>query len=169
MKSQETQGLLAQRDQLVAHLQQYSAGYQSLVSEREQLHHQYLQQVQLMDRLHHDESQGRVQLEISHTQLKQAQVCDFRHAPIFWGILCLCFMFNVVGVKDISICVLLQEQLEVLVRDNEQLKSEVRELLNSSALALSSLDHGRVSIGITIWDHSLLQLYIYLWRATLIC
>lgn len=75
VKSQETQGLLAQRDQLVAHLQQYSAGYQSLVSEREQLHHQYLQQAQLMDRLHHDESQGRVQLEISHTQLKQAQVC----------------------------------------------------------------------------------------------
>lgn len=59
----------------MAHLQQYSAGYQSLVSEREQLHHQYLQQVQLMDRLHHDESQGRVQLEMSHTQLKQAQVC----------------------------------------------------------------------------------------------
>lgn len=59
----------------MAHLQQYCAGYQSLVSEREQLHHQYLQQVQLMDRLHHDESQGRVQLEISHTQLKQAQVC----------------------------------------------------------------------------------------------
>lgn len=38
---------------------------------------------------------------------------------------------------------LLQEQLELLVRDNEQLKGEVRELLNSSALASSSLDHGR--------------------------
>uniref|UniRef100_A0A674MX34 Golgin A2 n=1 Tax=Takifugu rubripes TaxID=31033 RepID=A0A674MX34_TAKRU len=107
VKSQESQGLLAQREQLVAHLQQYSAGYQALASEREQLHHQYLQQVQLMDRLHHDESQGRVELEISHSQLNQAQ-----------------------------------EQLELLVRDNEQLKSEVRELLNSSALASSSLDHG---------------------------
>lgn len=60
---------------MVAHLQQYCAGYQALASEREQLHHQYLQQVQLMDRLQHDESQGRVQLEISHSQLKQAQVC----------------------------------------------------------------------------------------------
>lgn len=74
MKSQESQGLLAQREQLVAHLQQYSAGYQALASEREQLHQQYLQQVQLMDRLHHDESQGRVELDISHSRLKQAQV-----------------------------------------------------------------------------------------------
>lgn len=75
LKSTETQGLIEQRDQILAHLQQYSAGYQTLASEREQLHHQYLQQIQLMDRLQHDESQGRVQLEISHNQLKQAQVC----------------------------------------------------------------------------------------------
>lgn len=54
------------------------------------------------------------------------------------------------GVKGISVCLLLQDQLELLVRDNEQLKSEVRELLNSSALASSSLDRGKVSIGITI-------------------
>ncbi|XP_056146310.1 golgin subfamily A member 2 isoform X2 [Lampris incognitus] len=73
LKSQETQGLMEQRDQVVAHLQQYCAGYQSLMSEREQLHHQYLQQSQLMDRLQHDESQGRVELEMSHQQLKQAQ------------------------------------------------------------------------------------------------
>lgn len=149
MKSQETQGLLAQRDQLVAHLQQYSAGYQSLVSEREQLHHQYLQQVQLMDRLHHDESQGRVQLEISHTQLKQAQVCISGTLPFSEEFSVFVYVRRS-GVKDFSICLLLQEQLELLVRDNEQLKSEVRELLSSSALASSSLDHGRVSVGITI-------------------
>ncbi|XP_041666359.1 golgin subfamily A member 2 isoform X3 [Cheilinus undulatus] len=107
VKSKETQGLMEQREQLVAHLQQYSAGYQAMASEREQLHHQYLQQVQLMDRLQHDESQGRVQLEISHNQLKQAQ-----------------------------------EHLELLVRDNEQLKAEVKELLNSSALSPSSRDQG---------------------------
>uniref|UniRef100_H3C2V3 Golgin A2 n=1 Tax=Tetraodon nigroviridis TaxID=99883 RepID=H3C2V3_TETNG len=110
VKSQETQGLLAQRDQLVAHLQQYSAGYQSLVSEREQLHQQYLQQAQLMDRLHHDESQGRVQLEISHTQLKQAQ-----------------------------------EQLELLVRDNEQLKSEIFMMSHSLFINNSSADGGESS------------------------
>lgn len=75
LKSQETQGLVEQRDQVVAHLQQYCAGYQALASEREQLHQQYLQQTQLMDRLQHDESHGRAQLEISHTQLQQAQVC----------------------------------------------------------------------------------------------
>ncbi|KAM8743373.1 golgin subfamily A member 2 isoform 1-T1 [Acanthopagrus schlegelii] len=107
IKSTETQGLIQQRDQVLAHLQQYSAGYQTLASEREQLHHQYLQQIQLMDRLQHDESQGRVQLEISHNQLKQAQ-----------------------------------EHLQLLVRDNEQLKAEVKELLNSSALASTSRDQG---------------------------
>lgn len=66
--------MVEQRDQVVAHLQQYSAAYQTLVSEREQLHKQYLQQCQLLDRLQHDESHGRTQLEISHNQLKQAQV-----------------------------------------------------------------------------------------------
>ncbi|XP_028457870.1 golgin subfamily A member 2 isoform X1 [Perca flavescens] len=107
LKNNDTQGLMEQRDQVVAHLQQYCAGYQALVSEREQIHHQYLQQIQLMDRLQHDESQGRVQLEISHNQLKQAQ-----------------------------------EHMELLVKDNEQLKAEVKELLNSSALATSSRDQG---------------------------
>lgn len=72
---------MEQRDQVVAHLQQYSAGYQTLASEREQINHQYLQQIQLMDRLQHDESQGRVQLEISHNQLKQAQVCIAGRRP----------------------------------------------------------------------------------------
>ncbi|KAM3873866.1 LOW QUALITY PROTEIN: golgin subfamily A member 2 [Diretmus argenteus] len=107
LKCQETQGLTEQRDQVVAHLQQYCAGYQTLVSEREQLHHQYLQQTQLMDRLQHDETQGRVQLEMSYQQLKQAQ-----------------------------------EHLEELVRDNEQLKVEVQELLHSSALATPPRDQG---------------------------
>ncbi|XP_026209901.1 golgin subfamily A member 2 isoform X1 [Anabas testudineus] len=107
MKNQEARNLMEQKDQVVAHLQQYCAGYQALVSEREQLHKQFLQQSQLMDRLQHDESQGRVQLEISHSQLKQAQ-----------------------------------DHLEQLVRDNEQLKTEVRELLNSSALSTSPRDQG---------------------------
>ena len=66
---------MEQRDQVAAQLQQYCAGYQTLVSEREQIHHQYLKQIQLMDRLQHDESQGRMHLEISQNQLKQAQVC----------------------------------------------------------------------------------------------
>ncbi|XP_022053653.1 golgin subfamily A member 2 isoform X3 [Acanthochromis polyacanthus] len=107
LKCNEIQGVMEQRDQVVAHLQQYCAGYQALASEREQLHQQYLQQNQLMDRLQHDESHGRVQLEISHNQLKQAQ-----------------------------------EHLEQLVKDNEQLKAEVKELLNSSALVTSTRDQG---------------------------
>ncbi|XP_017263365.1 golgin subfamily A member 2 isoform X6 [Kryptolebias marmoratus] len=107
LKCQETQGLMDQRDQVVAHLQQYSAGYQALASEREQLHQQYLQQSQLMDRLQHDESHSRAQLDISHNQLRQAQ-----------------------------------EHLEQLVRDNEQLKAEVKELLTSSALETVSRNQG---------------------------
>uniref|UniRef100_A0A4W5K1L3 Golgin A2 n=1 Tax=Hucho hucho TaxID=62062 RepID=A0A4W5K1L3_9TELE len=107
LKSLEYQALLEQRDQIVAHLQQYSAGYTALVSEREQLHRQYLQQSQLMDQLQHDETHGRVQLEMSHKQLEQYQ-----------------------------------ERLEQLSRDNEQLKAEVTELLNSSALATPPRDQG---------------------------
>uniref|UniRef100_A0A672LSS6 Golgin A2 n=1 Tax=Sinocyclocheilus grahami TaxID=75366 RepID=A0A672LSS6_SINGR len=86
------------RDQCLAHLQQYTAGYQQLVAEREHLHHQFLQQAQLMDRLQHDEVQGKVQLEQSHVQLQEAQ-----------------------------------EKLNQLARDNDELKTEVQELLNSSA------------------------------------
>ncbi|XP_043096503.1 golgin subfamily A member 2 isoform X4 [Puntigrus tetrazona] len=85
------------RDQYLSHLQQYTAGYQQLVTEREHLQHQFLQQVQLMDRLQHDEVQGKVQLEQSHVQLQEAQ-----------------------------------EKLKQLARDNEELKTEVQELLNSS-------------------------------------
>ncbi|XP_071008883.1 golgin subfamily A member 2-like isoform X2 [Oncorhynchus clarkii lewisi] len=107
LKSLEYQALLEQRDQIVAHLQQYSAGYTALASEREQLHRQYLQQSQLMDRLQHDETHGKVQLEMSHKQLEQYQ-----------------------------------ERLERLSRDNEQLKAEVTELLNSSALATPPRDQG---------------------------
>ncbi|KAM9307260.1 golgin subfamily A member 2 isoform 3-T3 [Pholidichthys leucotaenia] len=107
IKCKETQALTEQRDQVVAHLQQYSAGYQALASDRQQLHQHYLQQSQLMDRLQHDESQGRVQLDISHNQLKQAQ-----------------------------------DHLEQLVKDNEQLRTKVEELLNSSALTMSPRDRG---------------------------
>ncbi|XP_019735162.1 golgin subfamily A member 2 isoform X5 [Hippocampus comes] len=106
-KYKEAQGLVEQRDQVAAHLQQYSAAYQALASEREQLHRQYFTQSQLMDRLQHDESQGRAQLEVSQNELKRAQ-----------------------------------EHLDHLVQDNEHLKAEVRELLNSSALAMAPRDEG---------------------------
>ncbi|XP_061911267.1 golgin subfamily A member 2 isoform X2 [Entelurus aequoreus] len=107
LKHKEAEGLAEQRNQVAAHLQQYCAGYQALVSEREQLHQQYLTQSQIMDRLQHDESHGRTQLEMSQNQLQQAQ-----------------------------------EHLEQLVKDNEHLKTEVRELLNSSALAVTPRDEG---------------------------
>ncbi|XP_072552064.1 golgin subfamily A member 2 isoform X1 [Salminus brasiliensis] len=106
-RTQECSSIQEQRDQYLAHLQQYSSGYQQLATEREQLHKQYLQQTQLMDRLQHDEVQGKVQLEQSQLQLQQAQ-----------------------------------ERLNQLVKDNDQLKTEVQELLNSSALNTSLRDQG---------------------------
>ncbi|XP_056601814.1 golgin subfamily A member 2 isoform X4 [Triplophysa dalaica] len=106
-KSKERVSIQEQRDQYLSHLQQYTAGYQQLVAEREHLHKQFLQQAQMMDRLQHDEVEGKVQLEQSHMQLQQAQ-----------------------------------EKLNQLVRDNEELKTEVQELLNSSSMSQSSRDQG---------------------------
>lgn len=83
LKSQETQGIIEQRDQVMAHLQQYCAAYQALAAEREQLHQQFLQQTQLMDRLQHDESHGRAQLDVSQNQLKQAEVCTNAGSGIY--------------------------------------------------------------------------------------
>ncbi|XP_046900634.1 golgin subfamily A member 2 isoform X3 [Hypomesus transpacificus] len=70
-KSKESQALQEQRDQLLAYLQQYSAGYQNLASEREELHQHYLQHSQLMDQLQHNEAKGQVQLEMNQKQLEQ--------------------------------------------------------------------------------------------------
>ncbi|XP_051750546.1 golgin subfamily A member 2 isoform X4 [Ctenopharyngodon idella] len=106
-KSNEVASVQEQRDQYLSHLQQYTAGYQQLVAEREHLHKQFLHQAQLMDRLQHDEVQGKVQLEQSQIQLQEAQ-----------------------------------EKLNQLARDNEELKTEVQELLNSSVLNTSHRDEG---------------------------
>ncbi|TRY57169.1 hypothetical protein DNTS_003264 [Danionella cerebrum] len=71
---QERSGELAavqdQRDQCVAHLQQYTAGYQQLLEERERLHAYILQQT---ERMQLEEEQSRAQLEQSYTQLQEAQ------------------------------------------------------------------------------------------------
>uniref|UniRef100_A0A4W3GGX3 Golgin A2 n=1 Tax=Callorhinchus milii TaxID=7868 RepID=A0A4W3GGX3_CALMI len=70
LKSLEAQGLLEQRDQFYAHLQQYTAAYQQLISEREELQKQYLLQTQLMDRLQHEEVQGKVHIEVHQKDLQ---------------------------------------------------------------------------------------------------
>ncbi|KAJ8286835.1 hypothetical protein GJAV_G00043830 [Gymnothorax javanicus] len=106
-KVEEAQSVQEQRDQYLAHLQQYSSGYQQLAAEREELHRRFLQQTQLMDRLQHEEVQGKVQLERSQQELQQAQ-----------------------------------ERLNQLAKDNDDLKIEVQELLNSSALGTPSRDQG---------------------------
>ncbi|KAK7172476.1 hypothetical protein R3I93_002553 [Phoxinus phoxinus] len=106
-KAGEVASVQEQRDQYLSHLQQYTSGYQALVAEREHLHKQFLQQAQLMDRLQHDEVQGKVQLEQSHVQLQEAQ-----------------------------------EKLNQLARDNEDLKTEVQELLNGSVTNTSHRDEG---------------------------
>ncbi|XP_055649929.1 golgin subfamily A member 2 isoform X7 [Falco peregrinus] len=73
LKSQEAQGLQEQRDQYYSHLQQYTVAYQQLAAEKEELHKQYLLQTQLMDRLQHEEVQGKVTVEMHLKELQQTK------------------------------------------------------------------------------------------------
>ncbi|XP_057577211.1 golgin subfamily A member 2 isoform X2 [Hippopotamus amphibius kiboko] len=79
-KTQEAQDLQQQRDQCLNHLQQYVAAYQQhvaayqqLASEKEALHKQVLLQTQLMDRLQHEEVQGKVAAEVARQELQDTQ------------------------------------------------------------------------------------------------
>nr|XP_048678861.1 golgin subfamily A member 2 isoform X3 [Caretta caretta] len=73
LKTQEAQGLQEQRDQYYGHLQQYTVAYQHLANEKEELHKQYLLQTQLMDRLQHEEVQGKVTVELHLKELQQTK------------------------------------------------------------------------------------------------
>ncbi|KAM9218243.1 golgin subfamily A member 2 isoform 1-T1 [Leptosomus discolor] len=73
LKTQEARGLQEQRDQYYSHLQQYSVAYQQLCAEKEELHKQYLLQTQLMDRLQHEEVQGKVTVEMHLKELQQTK------------------------------------------------------------------------------------------------
>ncbi|NXG63935.1 GOGA2 protein, partial [Hemiprocne comata] len=73
LKTQEARGLQEQRDQYYSHLQQYTLAYQQLAAEREELHKQYLLQTQLMDRLQHEEVQGKVTVEMHLKELQQTK------------------------------------------------------------------------------------------------
>ncbi|XP_074067146.1 golgin subfamily A member 2 isoform X7 [Macrotis lagotis] len=73
LKNQEAQGLQEQRDQYLGHLQQYVAAYQQLATEKDELHKQFLLQTQLMDRLQHEEVQGKVAADLARQELLQTQ------------------------------------------------------------------------------------------------
>ncbi|XP_075761982.1 golgin subfamily A member 2 isoform X3 [Pelodiscus sinensis] len=73
LKTQEAQSLQEQRDQYYGHLQQYTVAYQHLATEKEELHKQYLLQTQLMDRLQHEEVQGKVTVEMHLKELQQTK------------------------------------------------------------------------------------------------
>ncbi|XP_075026457.1 golgin subfamily A member 2 isoform X2 [Calonectris borealis] len=73
LKTQEARGLQEQRDQYYSHLQQYIVAYQQLSAEKEELHKQYLLQTQLMDRLQHEEVQGKVTVEMHLKELQQTK------------------------------------------------------------------------------------------------
>ncbi|KAM9327237.1 golgin subfamily A member 2 [Gastrophryne carolinensis] len=72
-KEQEVQLLMAQRDEISAHLQQYVAAYQQVAIEKEEIQKQYLLQAQIMDRLQHDEVQGKVNVEMQQKELQQTR------------------------------------------------------------------------------------------------
>ncbi|NXG34727.1 GOGA2 protein, partial [Dromaius novaehollandiae] len=73
LKTQEARGLQDQRDQYYSHLQQYTVAYQQLAAEKEELHKQFLLQTQLMDRLQHEEVQGKVTVEMHLKELQQTK------------------------------------------------------------------------------------------------
>ncbi|XP_040387932.1 golgin subfamily A member 2 isoform X5 [Cygnus olor] len=73
LKTQEAQALQEQRDQYYSHLQQYTVAYQQVAAEKEELHKQYLLQTQLMDRLQHEEVQGKVTVEMHLKELQQTK------------------------------------------------------------------------------------------------
>ncbi|XP_048414910.2 golgin subfamily A member 2 isoform X2 [Stegostoma tigrinum] len=70
IKSQEAQAMQGERNEICTHLQQYIAGYQQLVAEREQFQKQ-IQQAQFMSSLQHEDLQEGLQNEL---QLKNHQV-----------------------------------------------------------------------------------------------
>ncbi|XP_015734596.2 golgin subfamily A member 2 isoform X7 [Coturnix japonica] len=73
LKTQEARALQEQRDQFYGHLQQYTVAYQQLAAEKEELQKQYLLQTQLMDRLQHEEVQGKVTVEMHLKELQQTK------------------------------------------------------------------------------------------------
>ncbi|XP_027412206.1 golgin subfamily A member 2 isoform X6 [Bos indicus x Bos taurus] len=80
VKGQEVQDLQQQRDEYLNHLQYYVAAYQlhmaacqQLASDKEALHKQVLLQTQLMDRLQHEEVQGKVAMEAARQELQETQ------------------------------------------------------------------------------------------------
>ncbi|XP_030362580.1 golgin subfamily A member 2 isoform X2 [Strigops habroptila] len=73
LKTQEARALQEQRDLYYSHLQQYTVAYQQLSAEKEELHKQYLLQTQLMDRLQHEEVQGKVTVEMHLKELQQTK------------------------------------------------------------------------------------------------
>lgn len=86
VKGQEVQDLQQQRDEYLNHLQYYVAAYQlhmaacqQLASDKEALHKQVLLQTQLMDRLQHEEVQGKVAMEAARQELQETQVRASEH------------------------------------------------------------------------------------------
>ncbi|XP_053551453.1 golgin subfamily A member 2 [Bombina bombina] len=74
LAAKEEQALLlqTQRDEISAHLQQYSAAYQHISIEKEEIQKQYLLQAQMMDRLQHEEVQGKVNAEMHLKELQKS-------------------------------------------------------------------------------------------------
>ncbi|KFO31894.1 Golgin subfamily A member 2 [Fukomys damarensis] len=73
LKSQEVQGLQQQREQLLSQLQQYTAAWQQVTSEKEALHRQFLVHTQLLDQLQHEQMQGKTAEDRARQELRETQ------------------------------------------------------------------------------------------------
>ncbi|XP_053329155.1 golgin subfamily A member 2-like isoform X3 [Spea bombifrons] len=72
-KEEEVRQLQAHRDEISAHLQQYSSAFQQLSAERQEIQKQYMLQLQLMDRLQHEEMQRKVSEDMRLKELEKSR------------------------------------------------------------------------------------------------
>uniref|UniRef100_A0A8C8Z2R1 Golgin subfamily A conserved domain-containing protein n=1 Tax=Prolemur simus TaxID=1328070 RepID=A0A8C8Z2R1_PROSS len=104
LKSDEAKSLQQERDQYLLYVQQYAAAYQQhvaayqqLISEKETVHRELLQQTQAVDQLQQEKVQGAVVAERARQELQETQVRELLRAGPpsgrTWQPLCLLILF----------------------------------------------------------------------------
>lgn len=78
--------LQRERDKYLLYVQRYAAAYQQLISQKETLHRELLQQTQAVDQLQQEKVQGAVVAERARQELQETQVREvLRAGPLTGG------------------------------------------------------------------------------------
>uniref|UniRef100_A0A8C8YPW4 Golgin subfamily A conserved domain-containing protein n=1 Tax=Prolemur simus TaxID=1328070 RepID=A0A8C8YPW4_PROSS len=92
LKSEEVKRLQQERDGYLLYVQHYAAAYQlhaaayqQLLSQKETLHRELLQQTQAMDQLQQEKAQGAMVAERARQELQEAQVRELLRAGPLTG------------------------------------------------------------------------------------